>query len=68
MMLRELAGADGFTTAQVADVLSMTRQGAYALLTDISGVGGVPIWGPDEEGRWGINIDDRRIADKFKQR
>lgn len=68
MMLRELAGAEGFTTVQVADVLGMTRQGAYDLLVDISGAEGVPIWGPDKECRWGINIDELRIADRFKNK
>ena len=56
----------GFTTAEVAEILELCRTGAYDLLVDISGMGGAPIWGPDEDGRWCINIDEKRIAEKFK--
>jgi hypothetical protein len=64
LVLRALAGMDGLTTGQVADMLGLTWGGAAVLMGKLQATDGVPI--VRVGGQW-IVLRDQLIADAAGQ-
>lgn len=53
LLLRSLAGLDGMTTQDVADLCGMCEEAARVMMHNLSAIRGVPIY--RDNGRWILN-------------